>query len=67
MKLEYIEYVANIEKLSLIHISECSNDYCCSGYKCNQEKIFAIAHYSWRGVWIEETVNGSFGTDTDSQ
>lgn len=44
-----------------------SNDYRCSGYKCNQEKIFAIAHYSRRGVWTEETVNGSFGADTDSQ
>ena len=33
----------------------------------NQEKIFAIAHYSWRGVWTEETVNGSSGADTDSQ
>ena len=40
---------------------------CCSGYKCNQEKIFAIAHYSRRGVWTEETVNGSSGADTDSQ
>ena len=31
------------------------------------KKIFAIAHYSWRGVWTEETVNGSSGADTDSQ
>lgn len=26
-----------------------------------------IAHYSRRGVWTEETVNGSSGADTDSQ
>ncbi len=32
-----------------------------------KKKIFAIAHYSRRGVWTEETVNGSSGADTDSQ
>lgn len=40
---------------------------CEKGHECNQEKIFAIAHYSRRGVWAEETVNGSSGADTDSQ
>ena len=33
----------------------------------DEEKIFAITHYSRRGVWTEETVNGSSGADTDSQ
>ena len=28
---------------------------------------FFAGHYSWRGVWTEETVNGSSGADTDSQ
>ena len=61
------KYVENKQFLSRMRslCGEIMQDLC---HTLKEEyDIFAIAHYSRREVWTEETVNGSSGADTDSQ